>query len=195
MSTTARDLGASLVRDPAPAAVPAAARRLPQWRRAGGALLTVVTLAALACWFVLLRPQSLGGGAQYTVIHGNSMWPLYRDGDLIVTQRQPAYTVGEIVAYHVPRGEIGAGDVVIHRIVGGTAATGFVLRGDNNPSVDPWHPKLADVVGTAWVQIPRAGRVLVLLHQPLALALVVSVPVFILLLRRRPKERAAPSAS
>ena len=160
---------------------------------------TVVSVAALVFWFVALRPLSLGGSANYTVIHGNSMYPLYKDGDLIITHRAADYTVGQVVAYTVPAGEVGAGHLVIHRIIGGDTERGLQLQGDNNPSVDPWHPRLADIAGTTWVQVPRAGRVLVLLHQPLTLALVVSLLTVLTVLLRKPRrpdgtepEQAAP---
>ena len=148
---------------------------------------TIACVGLLAFWFVALRPLSLGGPANYTVIHGNSMWPLYHDGDLIVTRQQSTYRVGDVVAYRVPKGEIGAGQLVIHRIVGGSPTTGLDLKGDNNPSVDPWHPKLADVAGSTWVQIPRFGRLLVALHQPLVPALVATLVTVAIILRRKPK--------
>jgi signal peptidase I len=134
-------------------------------RRVLAALGIVATVAVLGLWAVTLRPQSLGGPADYVVIHGNSMWPRYLDGDLIILRRQSTYRVGEVVAYHVPRGQTGQGLVVIHRIVAVTPA-GFTLKGDNNPSTDPWHPTTADVVGAAWMQVPRMGRLLVFLHRP-----------------------------
>jgi signal peptidase I len=163
-------------------------------RRAVSGVMTLLTLALLGFWFVALRPLSLGGAADYTVIHGNSMWPLYRDGDLIITHQQSTYTAGEIVAYHVPEGEIGQGDLVIHRIVGGSTSTGLQLKGDNNPNVDPWHPRLADVAGSTWLQIPRAGRVLVLLRQPLALAVVAALLTVVVVLRSKPRRPDADAA-
>jgi signal peptidase len=149
---------------------------------------TVLVIAFLAFWFVALRPITLGGTANYTVIHGNSMWPLYHDGDLIITHQQSAYSVGQVVAYRVPDGEIGAGDVVIHRITGGDTTTGLILQGDNNPHTDPWHPRLSNIVGSTWVQIGRGGRVLVLLHQPLALAMLVTVPTVAWIVLRKPRK-------
>lgn len=165
------------------------------WRRVLSTASTLLTVGVLAFWFFALRPISLGGTANYTVIHGNSMWPLYHDGDLIITHQQSTYGVGDVVAYHVPQGEVGAGDVVIHRIVGGSATTGLNLLGDNNPNVDPWHPKMANVVGSSWLQIGRAGRLLVLLHQPLALAIVAAVPAMVMLLRRKPRKPEAGAAA
>ena len=166
------------------------------WRRVLSMVTSVLVIAFLAFWLVALRPITLGGTANYTVIHGNSMWPLYHDGDLIITHQQSAYSAGDVVAYRVPQGEVGAGDVVIHRITGGDTTSGLVLQGDNNPHADPWHPRLANIVGSTWVQVGRGGRVLVLLHQPMALAILVTVPTVAWILMRKPRKPAAtPPAS
>jgi signal peptidase len=166
------------------------AHRSP-FRRALGAAATLAMLALLGVWAVTLRPQSLGGPAQYVVIHGNSMWPTYHDGDLIILHRQADAQVGDVVAYRVPRGEVGQGLVVIHRVVGGSEATGLVLRGDNNPTADPWHPHPGDVVGSTWVRVPRVGRLLVLLHRPAVPAALAAAVTVVLLMRRHPR-RSSP---
>jgi signal peptidase I len=132
-------------------------------RRSGG---LTVAIVIIGLWAVFLRPQSLGGPATYLVIRGNSMEPTYHGGDLVIVREAPSYTTGDIVAYRVPAGEIGAGHVVIHRIAGGDGQAGYLLQGDNNPSVDPWMPRLGDIAGRSWVVIPGAGRLLSTIHQP-----------------------------
>lgn len=87
-------------------------------------------------WFVALRPMSLGGPVDYLVIRGDSMLPTYETGDLVIVQSEPTYAVGEIVAYRVPAGELGAGRLVIHRLIG-VESGGFTVQGDNNPAPDP----------------------------------------------------------
>jgi hypothetical protein len=87
-----------------------------------------------------------------------------------VLRSQPNYGIGEIVAYRVPAPDIAAGKVVIHRIVGGAAAGGFTMRGDNNHSIDPWHPRAADIVGTPLVRLTGVGVPLARLRQPILLA-------------------------
>ncbi|HEY5630199.1 MAG TPA: hypothetical protein VIR16_11890, partial [Candidatus Limnocylindrales bacterium] len=80
--------------------------------------------------------------------------------------------------YHVPGGDVGAGIVIVHRIVGGDGEAGYVLQGDNNPSPDPWRPRSADIAGTAWLYMPSIGRALALLHQPVVIgALAASLAV------------------
>jgi len=129
-----------------------------------------VLMVLLAAWFVFLRPVSLGGSVLYVVIRGDSMEPSYLSGDLLIVQAATSYGTSDVIAYRVPSGEVGEGIVVVHRIAGGSASEGFQMRGDNNPSSDPWTPRGTDVVGKAWVLIPGLGRVLVAIRQPLVLA-------------------------
>ena len=161
--------------------------------RVAGWLATALTLLAALAWFAMLRPTTMGGPAQYVVIHGNSMFPTYLEGDLIITKRQATYYAGEVVAYTVPKGEIGAGHIVIHRITGGDGASGFTLQGDNNPSPDPWHPTLKDIVGTTWTRVPRLGRLLADLHNPLAPAgLAAGLTVLVMVRRDSRRRRSHP---
>lgn len=136
----------------------------------------------LVAWVVLLRPASLGGQATWIVVRGSSMLPTYRTGDLVIVRAGSDYRVGDVVAYRVPAGEIGAGHVVIHRLTAGDPTAGFVVQGDNNGAPDPWRPRASDVVGRAWITVPGGGRLFSWIHQPaviggLAAALVVMVIV------------------
>ena len=157
--------------------------------RRGGTLVTCLLLAGL--WFVALRPSSLGGLVTYLVIRGDSMEPTYHGGDLVAVKVAERYAVGDVVAYRVPAGEIGAGHLVVHRIVGGTGETGFLLRGDHNPSVDPWMPRSEDVAGTAWFSVAGAGKVLAFVRQP-AVAGELAVALLAMLAFLRAPERRQP---
>lgn len=147
-------------------------------RRFRAVLAAVAMVLVAGVWFVVLRPQALGGSAVYVVVRGDSMLPTYQSGDLVVVQRAATYAIGDPVAYRVPDGELGAGLIVIHRIVGIAPDGGFVLRGDNNPAPDPWTPQPSDVVGRTWFAVGGFGAVIATLHRPviagaLAAALVV----------------------
>jgi signal peptidase len=148
----------------------------------------VLGLLVAAAWSVTLRPTSLGGPATYAVVRGDSMLPDFHTGDLLVLRASSAYVPGEVVGYRVPDGEIGAGHVVVHRIVGGDALGGFTVEGDNNPAPDPWLPRAGDVAGTVWLQVPGLGRIVGYLHQPAAAgALAVSAFMMLVLARWRPR--------
>jgi signal peptidase I len=142
----------------------------------------ILPLLLLGVWFVLLRPSNLGGSVRYVMIRGTSMVPTYKGGDLVVTTKVSTYAKGDVVAYRVPDGEFGEGIIIIHRIIGGSAAKGFVTQGDGNRFTDDWRPKPTDIVGRPWVHIPRAGLVLGFLHAPLPLASLAAAIVLVFML-------------
>lgn len=133
-------------------------------RRHRGLLATAVVLAAA---LVL----AVRGPFAHTIVAGTSMEPTYGSGDLVLLHRQATYRTGDVVAYRVPDGEPGAGVLVIHRIIGGNARAGFLLRGDNKTSTDPWRPKQSEIVGHAVADVPRVGVAAMVFRTPLALAL------------------------
>jgi signal peptidase I len=142
----------------------------------------LAVLALLAAWALTLRPTSLGGRAVYITVTGTSMQPTLRSGDLVVLRKQTSYHTGEIVAYRVPGGQPGAGSRVIHRIVGGSGATGYVTRGDNRTSDDFWQPVDGDVLGAFWFRAPGVGRYIPVLRTPVILAtLAAAVVVWVVL--------------
>ena len=150
-------------------------QRLPH---VGRLALLVAQLAFVATllWFCL--PQSLGGRAGWVMVEGTSMLPRLHTGDLVLVEHQSSYHVGEVVAYRVPKGQVGAGHVVIHRIAGGNARTGWTMKGDNRTAADLWHPTNHDVIGAKELRIPDAWFVLRFLHTPLFLALLAGCAVF-----------------
>jgi signal peptidase I len=162
-----------------------------------GAVIAIF-VALLVGWAMFLRPPALGGGTSYVVVRGSSMLPLYTTGDLVLVREATTYSVGDVVAYRVPEGQIGAGHLVIHRIIGGDAS-GYLLQGDNNDSPDPWQPAAGDVAGKAWIAFPSLGTVLVVAHQPALLGALAAAITVVLLLSggskppRRRSVRAAPA--
>jgi signal peptidase I len=149
-------------------------------RRSGEIAVLAVLLIG---WGITLRPVALGGATTFLVVRGDSMLPTYETGDLLVLRAAGEYEPGAAVGYRVPAGELGAGRIVVHRIVSRDASGRFVMQGDNNPAPDPWTPTAADIAGTVWAAVPGAGRVLVWVRQPaflgaVAAALVAAVIVF-----------------
>lgn len=146
----------------------------------------LVAVATVVLWAKTLAPQAIGGPAGYVMVRGVSMLPTFEPGDLIITRPQASYGKGDVVAYHVPDGDFGEGIVVIHRITGGHPRDGFVLRGDNNEELDEWEPKPKDIVGKAWLRIPKMGLVLGFLHAPVPLAaLAAAITVALILVPKR----------
>jgi signal peptidase I len=167
-------------------------RRVPHARSV--ALLTAqLALLAALLWFCL--PQALGGRAGWVLVSGTSMLPHLHTGDLVLVERQSGYHVGDVVAYRVPKGQVGAGFVVIHRIVGGNGRTGWRVQGDNRTAPDLWHPTNRDVVGAKLLRIPDAWLVLRFFHTPLLLGLVAAFGAFFLIaLGKNGKPEAVESA-
>jgi signal peptidase len=156
------------------------------WKRFRLPRLVLVGLALLA-WAVWLRPEFLGGGVDYVIVGGRSMLPTLHGGDLVMVRREPAYRVGDVVAYHIPDG-LFRGRRIIHRIVDGNAEQGFVMRGDNNTDDDLWHPRPANIEGKLWKRLPAAGRLVALARTPGVLAAIVGGFAFALAMtwERRP---------
>jgi signal peptidase I len=128
--------------------------------------LTVLTLV-LVTLAVFLAGAIATGRAALVATHGISMNPVYYQGDLVVVAKADTYHVGQIVAYRVPAKHM----VVLHRIIGGDA-NGFVIKGDNNESVDPLHPTAHQVIGRAVLHLPHGGLWLSRLTSPVAVALI-----------------------
>ena len=165
-------------------------------KRAWAIASVLLVIGLCAFWALFLRPQSLGGPAGYVLVSGHSMLPRLHTGDLVLVEHQSSYHVGQVIAYHVPKGDPMQGAQVIHRIVGGNAQHGFVVQGDNRTAPDVWRPKPGDIVGAKALRIPNAVLVLQYLRSPLLLGLLAASFVFVHLLagRKREEEDAAPAA-
>jgi signal peptidase I len=135
-----------------------------------GRIVGLALIALAAAWFITLRPQFLGGPTAYILVTGESMEPTLHSGSLVVVVGRPQYEVGEIVAYRIPPGGPAAGRNVIHRITGGSAESGFIMRGDNTSGSDLWRPKPADILGSTRVVIPGAMPAVLFLRSPMVVA-------------------------
>lgn len=155
------------------------------WRAAN----TTIVGLLVVLWAFTLRPQALGGPAVFVAVRGSSMLPTYEHGDLVVVESAATFHVGEVVAYRVPAGHIGAGKIVMHRIIGGDGTSGFRLQGDHNSAPDPWQPRQADMVGVATWRLPNAGRLIDLVQHPVILAGLASAIVVTVFLARPPRPR------
>ncbi|MEX0834528.1 MAG: hypothetical protein WD010_00435, partial [Nitriliruptor sp.] len=83
------------------------------------------------------------------------MLPTYTASDLVVVTKASDYDVGDVVAYRSDQ----LGAVVLHRIVD-VDDDGYVTSGDNNDWLDPDRPTADELMGTARLRVPGAGRLL-----------------------------------
>jgi signal peptidase len=119
------------------------------------------------------------------------MLPRYHTGDMVFVEKHSSYHVGEVIAYHVPKGDAMAGAQVIHRIIGGNATSGWIVQGDNRTAPDIWHPHDSDIVGSKVLRIPDAIVVLQFLRTPFLMALLAGCFVFVHVLTRKTEEEEA----
>ena len=94
------------------------------------------------------------------------MEPGLSRGDLVLVRAGGAPRVGDVVLYRDPV----LGVRLLHRVIrvdGGR----LVLKGDANDFVDDARPRQADVIGSFWFSIPRAGSALAWMQEPIHAAL------------------------
>jgi signal peptidase I len=127
------------------------------WTARLGAL---AVLLLLAVGWSAFAPTQVGGRATYLMTEGVSMLPTYRGGDLVVLQRASSYEVGDVVAYRDP--DIGE---VFHRIIG-REGDRFIMKGDNNPHEDVYHPATSDILGRLWLSFQGGGNWLLVARKP-----------------------------
>lgn len=144
-------------------------------------LLALALVGLIAAGVLALASGRIG----YVSTSGVSMEPTYSAGDLVLVSRDGIHGVGDAVAYRDP----GTGATVLHRIIGGDAAEGYVLQGDNNESIDPHEPTADELIGRAVAHVPRLGGILGSPATKGALALAVAGLVGSLALPSQAKKR------
>jgi signal peptidase len=156
---------------------------------------TVATVALVIGWALFFRPMALHGPASYGLVSGNSMEPGMHTGDLVIAQRKDDYRRGDVIVYRIPGTGPEAGYRIIHRIVGGSAATGYRTQGDNREHPDLWRPKPADIDGEAWITAAGVGNILRRLRSDLGMALLAGILAFGIVgePRRKAPKRAVPA--
>jgi signal peptidase I len=115
-------------------------------------VLAVLTIALL----VVAWPARLGGSATLVFISGPSMEPTLQSEDLVIAKKRSEVHVGDVIVYRVSEGPA-AGQLIVHRVIGGNVTTGLTTKGDNNPTADPYRPTGKDVVGKVWIQSGQGG--------------------------------------
>jgi signal peptidase I len=129
-------------------------------KRASGFIKTVgYVLSAVLITFSLL---SMTGYVKARVVLTDSMAPSIRSGDIVLldptTHSVPK--IGDVAAYTGRRFDGTEVGVFTHRIIGGDAVNGFLMKGDNNPTPDVQRPKIEDVSGVVVFKLPFIGKVL-----------------------------------
>jgi len=149
------------------------------WRSGLWSAMLVVLMGGV---WLTFAPTVAGGRSTYVIVAGASMEPTLRRGDLVIARQSVGYQIGDIVTYLHPT--VGP---VIHRVIAVGEGT-YTLQGDANAWTDSYHPADDEVLGEAWIHLPRVGSVLTWLRLPPVmgfLALVISVLVVSMVWPRR----------
>lgn len=139
-------------------------------RRAALSPRLLLALVGSVAGLVLARPflpRPLGGRLALVVVTGSSMAPSLRAGDLVLVRAEKTYRVGDVVAYRAASLK----RVVIHRVVATGPEGRYIVGGDANGWLDSDLPSAREVLGRAWVRVPRVGAFLLALRRPAYLGL------------------------
>jgi signal peptidase len=116
----------------------------------------------LSTILVSFSALSVTGYVKARVVLTGSMAPAIKSGDIVILiptkHKEPK--INDVVAYTGKRFDGSSVGVFTHRIIDGDATTGFIVKGDANPSPDVQKPTLADVSGIVVFTIPFIGQFL-----------------------------------
>lgn len=135
---------------------------------------TVVSLVAVMGVSIAMAIGYANGWRALSV-QSDSMRPVFRRGDLMITRPDIAAPLGAVVSYHSP---LNGRMVISHRLVGRRGNL-LITAGDALRSRDQPFDR-SRLVGRAVILVPSVGRPLDWLHRPLGLALMVYLPAGII---------------
>lgn len=120
---------------------------------------------------VLFTAFSFTGAFKSRVVLTGSMAPAINPGDIVITVpvKERILQKGDVVTYQARRFNGEGVGVFTHRIIGGDSKSGFLVKGDSNPSPDIQKPKTSDILGLVVFRIPFLGHLIT----PRALAILI----------------------
>ena len=116
----------------------------------------IIFAIAVAGIFYFSLSFILGSRMPIVTVVSDSMTPIINRGDLLVTYHPKAFHVGDIVVYRVES----FGYPIVHRIIRIEERNGeriYAMKGDNNPSEDPWMVGEANIIGKVVFSLPLLG--------------------------------------
>ena len=123
---------------------------------------TTILGYVLAAVLVTFSVLSATGYVKARVVLTGSMQPAINPGDIVitapVTRIEPK--IDDVAAYQARRFDGTPIGVFTHRIINGDGQSGWVLKGDNNPSPDIQKPTNSDILGVVIFVIPWLGNLL-----------------------------------
>jgi signal peptidase I len=123
---------------------------------------TTIIGYALAAVLVTFSVMSATGYVKARVVLTGSMQPTINPGDIVITApvSRVEPKIDDVAAYQARRFDGAPVGVFTHRIINGDGQSGWVLKGDNNPSPDIQKPTNSDILGVVIFVIPWLGNLL-----------------------------------
>lgn len=120
----------------------------------------VVGYVAATVFVATLLLVGLTGTLAFRVVLTESMKPTINPGDVVVTLSDNVVTpqMNDVVVYVAKRFDGTPVAPFAHRIIGGDAETGWIVKGDNNPNADVQHPTADDISSVVVGVIPGVGK-------------------------------------
>ena len=113
-----------------------------------------------AALIVALLALGITGTLAFRVVLTESMKPTINPGDVIVSVSDNVITpkLNDVVVYIATRFDGTPVAPFAHRIIGGSAADGWIVKGDNNPNADVQHPTSKDINAVVIAVWPGVGK-------------------------------------
>lgn len=120
----------------------------------------IVAYALSGILIVALLALGITGTLAFRVVLTESMEPTINPGDVIVTVSDSVVTpkLDDVVVYIATRFDGTPVAPFAHRIIGGSADEGWIVKGDNNPNADVQHPTSDDIESVVVAVWPGIGK-------------------------------------
>ncbi len=151
--------------------------------RQGKKLAIMLGLAAVVIGVILYSGQDFLANHRFMVVLSNSMYPAFKQGDLLVVNTGPRnYRVGDVITYQDPRG---GERLITHRIleaVQNPPAKMYLTKGDANKLPDAYLVSAKLIVGLYKFKFPYAGHLINVVQTRWGFLILWSVPCGVLIL-------------
>lgn len=92
----------------------------------------------------LLKEELNKKGEFQLTVHGDSMLPNLKDGDVVKVQICNDYKIGDVVAYYIINDK--KLNIIVHRVIL-TRKMYILTKGDNNNFIDPLKIQINNIIG------------------------------------------------
>jgi signal peptidase I len=121
-----------------------------------------ILTAVVAGILIMISVAGITKALAFRVVLTGSMIPAINPGDLIITvnDKYKNPVLNDVVVYIGERFDGSDVAPFAHRIIGGDASSGWVVKGDANPAADVQKPTADDIDGVVIATVPGIGNYL-----------------------------------